>query len=169
MRILVMTAGALVVAACGGEAPKAEKVAPPKTFPTGEWEVTATVDRLISKDGTTPAVKAKQGDAVTRKACVTDPRELAALFVAEGDDCTAQTAFARGGNVNSAYTCKRPGQRGTINPTVYGKYTADTLAITVNTGTQLSGDGDYELTEKLTGKRLGDCPAGSAAAGNAAG
>lgn len=164
MRVLVMTAGALALAACGGEAPKAEKVGPPKTFPTGEWEVTATVDRLISKDGTTPAAKAKQGDVVTRKACITDAKELAALFAADGDDCKAQTAFARGGNVNSAYTCKRPGQRGTINPTVYGKYTADTLTVTVNTGTQLSGDGDYELTEKVIGKRLGDCTAEAAPA-----
>lgn len=160
VRMMMIGAAALALAACGSEAPKAEEeAAPPATFPTGEWEVTTTVEGLTSTDGTTPLVKVKKGDTVTRKACVTDSKDLVALFAAEGDACTVQTAYARGGNVNSAYTCKRPGQGGTVNPTVYGKYTADSFDITVNTGTQLSGNGDYELREKAVGKRLGDCAA----------
>ena len=164
MKLMGIGAAALALAACGSEAPKAEQeAAPPATFPTGEWEVTSTVDGLTSTDGTTPLVKVKKGDTATRKACITDAKELAALFTAQDDDCKAQTAYARGGNVNSAYTCKRPGQGGTVNPTVYGKYTADSFNITVNTGTQFSGNGDYELREKAVGKRLGDCSAAPAA------
>lgn len=161
---------ALALMSCGGETKKEPtRAAPPATLPTGEWEVTATVDSLKSLDGATPMIKAAKGDTITRKACITDAKELSALFAVEGDTCKVQTAYARGGNINSAYSCRRAGRGGTINPTVYGKYTADTLDVTVNTGTQLTGDGDYQLTEKVTGKRLGDCSPGSATAGNATG
>ena len=48
---------------------------------------------------------------------------------------------------------------GHFAPTIAGLYTADTMEAEVSTATTYSGDGDYQMTEKVTGKRLGDCAA----------
>lgn len=150
----------LALVACGGEAPQNETAAAPvkpAAFPAGEWEVTSSVESLGSTDKTTPKTSRKEGDSIIRKACVADPKKLEALFTAEGDTCTVQTAFTKNGRINNAYSCRRSGQM--LNPTVNGKYTADSFEATVDTATYFSGDGDYQMREKITGKRLGDCPA----------
>jgi hypothetical protein len=161
MAILPMAA----LAACGGEAPTKEaKAETPKTFPTGQWEVTGSVDSVVSKDGSTPAVQAKKGDPIKRSACISDPKKLEALFLAAGDTCTIQTEYARSGRINNAYQCKRPGVGGTIYPTVAGEYEGDSFEARTTTGTTLSGSGDYQMVEVMTGKRTGDCAAGDAPA-----
>ena len=162
MRKLILAAvPALVLAACGGEsAPatnEAAAAAVPAAFPVGEWEVSSTVERIASTDGSTPAISAKQGDKATRKACVATADELTKLFADEGADCKVTTTYARQGRINTAYQCKRPG--GLTTPTVNGTYTADTLDVTVDTASMLSGTGDYTMSSKVTGKRLGDCAA----------
>ena len=40
-----------------------------------------------------------------------------------------------------------------------GKYDEQTFEVVAITGTYFTGSGDYALTQKLTGKRIGDCPA----------
>lgn len=150
----------LALAACGAEPAKEKPAATvkPATFPLGEWEVTSSAESLASTDKTTPETSRKVGDSVVRKACVADAKALQALFAAEGDTCTVQTAFTKNGRINNAYSCRRSGQM--VNPTVNGKYTADSFEATVDTATYFSGSGDYQMREKVTGKRLGDCPAG---------
>lgn len=157
---------ALLLAACGGEAQRAGDEAAaeapvPAAFPVGEWEVTSVVERIGSTDGTTPATSAKQGDSATRKACAATAAELSKLFAPEGADCTAMSDYARQGRINTAYKCDIPG--GVLTPTVNGRYTADTLEVVVDSASMLSGSGDYQMSAKVTGKRLGDCPAGGAA------
>lgn len=165
MRKLVWAAApALMLGACGGEsAPPANETATaavPAAFPVGEWEVSSTVERIASTDGSTPAVSAKEGDKATRKACVADADQLSKLFADEGADCKVTTTYARQGRINTAYQCQRPG--GLTTPTVNGRYTADTLDVTVDTASMLSGTGDYTMSSKVTGQRLGDCTAGGA-------
>ena len=163
-KFLVAAAPALLVAACGGDAGEASKeaeAAVPVDFPVGEWEVTSTVERIGSADGTTPAIAAKPGDSATRKACVADASQLSSLFAPEGVQCTAMSDYARQGRINTAYKCAIPG--GYLTPTVNGRYTADTLDVIVDSASMLSGSGDYQMSAKVTGKRLGDCPASAAA------
>lgn len=165
-QIVTIVIGCLALAACGGDAPREAEAAAdevPAAFPTGQWEVTGAVDSIVSKDGTTPIAKAKKGDAIKRAACVSDPKDLQALFVADGDTCTAQTEYARSGRINTAYQCKRSGVGGSVYPTVAGEYKADSFIAEVTTGTVLSGNGDYQMVEKLEGKRTGDCAAAPAA------
>jgi hypothetical protein len=162
MRILVLAAApALLLAACGGETGEAANetaaAAVPVAFPVGEWEVTSTVERIGSTDGTTPAIAAKPGDSATRKACVAEASQLSSLFAPEGVQCTAMSDYARQGRINTAYKCAIPG--GVLTPTVNGRYTADTLDVIVDSASMLSGSGDYQMSAKVTGKRLGDCPA----------
>ena len=160
MKKLMLAAVPLLLTACGGaEAPKEEaKAKPPTAMPMGEWEVTATVARLQSIDKTTPAVAKKEGDTWTRKACLTKPEDLSKLLLPENETCTSNTSYARQGRINSSFTCRTPG-KGDHTPTIAGLYTADTMEAEVSTATTYSGDGDYQMTEKVTGKRLGDCAA----------
>lgn len=158
-RMIVAALPLLLVAGCGGEAPKQEAAAAevPVSFPAGEWEFTSTVDALASTDQSTPAYGRKVGSSETTKACIKDGKDLMAVIPTKGDTCTVSTSYTRNGRVNTAYTCKRPGKPGDLNPTANGNYTADSMNATVVTATLFAGDGDYELTEKVTGKRLGDC------------
>ena len=150
---------ALLLASCGGEAPKEEAATkPPTAMPMGAWEVTATVAKLQSTDNSTPATKRKQGETWTRKACLAKPEDLAKLLLPEGENCTAVSNYARQGRINSAFTCRVAG-KGDHTPTVAGLYTADTFEAEVSTASMFSGDGDYQMTETMQGKRLGDCAA----------
>ncbi len=150
-----------LLAACGGEAPKEEAVgAVPDNLPAGEWEFTSTVEKLASTDGSTPATSRTVGSAETVKACIKDGKDLLNVIPAKGDKCSVSTSYTRTGRVNTAYTCTRPGHSGALNPTANGNYTADTMDVTVVTSTMFAGNGDYDITEKVTAKRLGDCAAG---------
>lgn len=160
MRKLVMAFGPLLLlAGCGGEsetaANEAAEAVVPAAFPVGQWEVTATVESIGSTDGTTPVISAKKGDSTTRKACVADPKQLDMLFAPEGTKCSALADYARQGRINTAYKCNVAG--GVLTPTVNGRYTADTLDVIVDSASMLSGSGDYQMSEKVTGKRIGDC------------
>lgn len=158
MRTIKMLVPALLLlAGCGGEAEppanSADEV--PTAFPAGEWEMTATVENLVSTDQSTPATTAKVGDTSTRKACIKDSKALVALFAPEGGDCSALSDYARQGRINTAYACKVRG--GLISPMANGRYTADGFEVQLDTSSQLSSSGDYQLRAKATGKRLGDC------------
>jgi len=162
-----MVALLLPLSACGGETakPAAEDKVPPATFPAGEWEVSTLTESLKSADKSTPATIHKEGATTVAKVCAApgekpDP----ALFVEAGDKCSTTTAYARGGRVSLAYNCTRPG-RGMVMPTVDGKYDADTFEVAVSVGSYFKADGDYIMTQRIKGKRLGDCTPGAKAAG----
>lgn len=164
MKAQWMIAPALLLAACGGETPApVEQAAKPARLPAGEWEVTSVAESLKSTDNSTPALDRKQGDSVTRKACVAADGKADALLLATGDKCSSTSNYNRDGRINASWTCQRPGN-GQLNPAVDGKYTADTFEAVVTTGTWFSGSGDYTLSEKVTARRLGDCPAAAAPA-----
>jgi hypothetical protein len=159
-RLIAAGVPLFLLAACGAEAPKEEVVAAvPDSVPAGEWEFTSTVEKLASTDNSTPAFTRAVGSSETVKACIKDGKDLVNVFPTKGDNCTVSTSYTRTGRINTAYACTRPGRPGPLNPTVNGNYTADTMDVTVVTSTMFAGDGDYDLTEKVTAKRLGDCAA----------
>ena len=160
-----LIAPAMLLAACGETKPaQEEKAAVPAKLPAGEWEVSTTVESLKSTDQTTPAVAFKQGDTLTHRACVAaDGKPADELFLAKGDQCTGTSVFIRKGRINASWNCQRPG-KGQVMPSADGKYTADSFEVLVTTGTWFSGTGDYELVQRMKGRRVGDCPAAGAAA-----
>ena len=162
----------MMLAACGGDKPAAvEEPVKPAKLPAGEWEVSSTVESLRSTDNTTPATALKQGETSTHRACVAaDGTPETKLWLAEGDECTATSVYIKDGRINGSWNCRRPGQSGPVMPAVDGKYTADSFEVAVTTGTYFAGTGDYTLTQKMIGRRVGDCPAeGAAEAENATG
>ena len=166
-RRTLMIAMLLPLSACGGETakPAAEDQAPPTSFPAGEWEVSTLTESLKSADKSTPATIHKAGATLVAKVCAAPgPKPDPALFVETGDKCSTTSAYARNGRVNLAYKCDRPG-KGMVMPTIDGNYDSDTFEVAVSTGSYFAGAGDYVMTQRIKGKRLGDCTPGAVAAG----
>ncbi len=165
IRTLMGTATLAMLAACGNEAPRPAAVEKPKTLVAGEYEVVSEVTMLASADKSTPATKLKMGDKQTIRACVAaDGTPDPAMFAEAGDKCIVNNSYARSGRLSVQYTCNRAG-KGDINLNADGNFTADGYEVLVTAGSSFPGDGDYNVTRKLTAKRLGACPAGEAAAG----
>ena len=164
MRRTIIITLALASAACANEAPKKVEVEAPRKMVAGEYEVISEVTKLASTDKTTPATKVKLGDKQTIRACVAadgtpDPK----MFVEAGDSCTMTNSYARSGRLSVQYSCNRPG-KGELYPNADGNFTADGYKALVTVGSSFAGDGDYTLTRTLTARRIGECPAGGAAA-----
>ena len=162
----MMLAALIALAGCSeAPAPVAEDKTPPATFPAGEWEVSTLTESLKSADKSTPATIHKVGATIVAKVCAAPgPKPDPALFVESGDKCSTTTAYARNGRVNLAYNCTRPG-RGMVMPTIDGKYDADTFEVVTAVGSYFKADGDYIMTQRIKGKRLGDCAPAAKAAG----
>ena len=163
IRFLTATGVLAMLAGCGSEAAQPARVEKPKTMVAGEYEVVSEVTKLASTDKSIPATKLELGGVETIRACVAangtpDP----AMFVEDGDSCTATNSYARAGRLSVQYTCKRAGQ-GELYPNADGNYTADGYQALVTVATSFAGAGDYTLTRTLTAKRVGDCPAAAPA------
>lgn len=164
-RALILTASVALLAACDSEPakPPAKQVAgPPVSFPAGQWEVTALTQKVQAKDRFAPQTRETVGKSTTRKLCSpAGPAPAFALFADQGADCTSVDDYARRGRLNMTFSCKRPGL-GQVNISLDGDYTADSFVAGVIAASSFAGQGDYTLTQKVTGKRIGECPAGKA-------
>ena len=166
-RLYMMLALLLPLAGCDSDAPApvAEEKGPPAIFPAGEYEISALTETLRSADKTTPATKHKVGTSEVQKICSpAGPKPASALFADKGDSCTSTSDYAKNGRINMSYRCQRPG-RGLLTLTLDGKFDENSFEVEVATGTYFSGQGDYVLTQRLKGKRPGDCAAPAQAAG----
>jgi hypothetical protein len=150
----------LVLAACsggeGGEQKKVEEA--PVAIEAGQWETAFEVASIRSVDKTTPALKAEVGNKETGKSCIAEadraepPPEL---FAGAGYDCDYKTSYIKNGRINASLSCKRSGVSGEFLMSVSGSYTKDAFEGTVGTTTYLPGDGDFEMTRKISGRRTG--------------
>ncbi len=166
-RMMILLALTLPLAACNEAAAPApaEEKGPPALFVPGEYEVTALTETLKSADQFSPATKHQVGATDVSKICSpAGPKPAPALFADKGDSCTATSDYAKDGRINMSYNCQRPGQ-GLLTLTFDGKYDDQSFEVAVATGTYFSGQGDYVLTQRIKGKRLGDCAAPPAKAG----
>lgn len=175
MRKIIMTAAAAaLLTGCGGEAPeqkdaKSERAA---SLTAGEYELAWTVTDVKSTDQTTPATSLKAGEpATTARTCVGANGKLDPAAFAEGSDsCTVTENYVKNGRMSLQLKCTRAGQSGNVMQGIDGNFTADAFEATVLGSTGFGGSGDYNMTRKVTAKRIGDCPAGGGSAdGNAAG
>ena len=161
----MVVAVAVTLAACGKAPAPVVDDAPPATFPAGEWEVSTLTETLKGADRDSPATIHKAGATLVAKVCAAPgPKPDPALFVETGDKCTADAAYAKNGRVNLVYKCDRPG-KGMVMPTIDGNYTADSFEVATSVGSYFTGLGDYVMTQRIKGKRLGECAPEAKAAG----
>ena len=157
---------AVSLAACGGEpaAPAKEEAA--QALNPGLYEVTSEVTALSSTDNTTPFTKLKVGDKATIKACVGANNKPAPELFAEAaaDKCEIKNSYIRYGRLSAQMSCTREGRRGEVMPAMMGSFTADSFEGEITQLSYFIEDGDYRMSRKVTAKRVGDCPAGAAAA-----
>jgi hypothetical protein len=158
-----------LVGACSGAAEEKKAEGPvAAALAAGQWQADFETTAFRSTDGKTPLVTAKVGDKASAAACVeagAEQKPAPALFVGEGYDCTYGTSYIRGGRVNTQLTCTHAG-KGPIGFSVSGTSTADSFEGTAETVSYLPGEGDFQMTRKVTARRTG--PSCSAPATKAA-
>ena len=164
-RLVMIAAAAAALGACSGAAEEKKAEEKAAKLEAGEYEVSIKVDEVRSTDQTTPATSLKAGDTpeAVRTCVPADGKLEPKLFADAGDSCTQQSRYASRGRMSMQYQCTRAG-KGPVSATVEGKFTKDSFEAKVATSTYMSGEGDYQLTRTLTGKRVGDCGAAAPAA-----
>ena len=167
MRLLIGIAAAAAASACGGGSDGGNEAGGGKAggsagaaMQPGQWEMTTTVTRMNVPG--MPAGVNPTPPPNTSRTCLTaeDVRENA-NFVSEsaGEGCTSQNASMSGGRIQATIQCNRP--EGQMSMTMDGQYTPTTLALTQQIRTSMAGGQNVEMDARMTGRRIGDCPAGS--------
>jgi len=156
MRFLMILPLFAATAACsGGEAPKQEEEAA-ASMEGGQWETSQEVTSFRSTDKATPALKAAAGDRSVGQACVEEgdkTKPPAELFAGAGYECKYKDSYIRGGRLNATLECERDALEGNINLQVSGSYTGTSFEGTVTATSFLSGDGDFVMASKISGRR----------------
>lgn len=159
MRILACIIMIGAVAACGGETE--QNVAAPKAdhLSAGLWELTSEVTAFQTVDQGEPKIDTPVGTQATEQVCVGgEGRPPSALFTGEGYRCNFDNYYLRSGTINVTLQCAREGLDGMIPISAAGNFEADSLEYSRQVRTVLSGDGDVQITQRVTGRRAGDCP-----------
>ena len=162
----------LILAACGGAAEQNKAAAKAASLSAGQWQLTSEVTAFSKADQGPPAIDTPVGTRATESVCVGAGRPPAELFAGADYDCRYDNYYARNGRVNVTMICHRDGLVGNIPATADGQFEADSLDFTRDLRTSLSGNGDVQITQHVTGRRTGECtpePAGGNASAAKAG
>jgi hypothetical protein len=128
----------------------------------GEWELTNEITNITLADQGTAAVPMKVGMRTTTKSCIT-PEQVEqpqpTIFASSKDTCTYKNFYMSRGRLVASMSCKQPGLDGEMLMTVEGDYTNTSMDVTVEMATSLVGPGDVKVNSKISGRRLGECPA----------
>jgi hypothetical protein len=152
----------LFVAACGDGAAE-QNIAAPKasSLTPGQWELTSEVTAFQTVDQGAPKIDTPVGTRATELVCVGEGRPPATLFAGEGYRCNVDNYYLRNGRINVTMQCAREELSGAVPITVAGSFEAESLEYVRELRTVLAGDGDVQVTAKVTGRRTGDCPPGA--------
>jgi hypothetical protein len=163
----------LLIAGCDDGAPATNNSAAsaPAGIAPGQWELAGEVTTFTTKDdGPTPAINTPVGTRATQSVCVGAGDRLPVDFFSGGNlVCTYGNYYLRGGRINAALNCTRAGLPGSVPISIDGTFADGTASFTRGLRTVLPGNGDVEITTRVTARRTGDCAPGAAAApaGNA--
>jgi hypothetical protein len=158
MRIIACVTMLAAIAACG-EAESDEKVAPKASSLTpGQWELTSEVTAFETVDEGEARINTPVGTRATELVCVGAGRPPATLFAGEGYRCNFDNYYLRNGRLNVTLQCAREELSGSVPIAAAGTFEAESLEYERQLRTILSTDGDVELTARVTGRRVGECP-----------
>ena len=158
------------VAACSGDggSESANKVDPASIrIEPGEWELTTEITNMTLADQGSGALPMKVGMKTTTKSCIT-PEQVEqpqpTLFSSSKDTCAYKNFYMSRGRLVASMSCQQPGIDGQMLMTVDGKYSDSSMDVSVEMAMSRSGPGDVKVNSKLSGRRLGECPADTGAA-----
>jgi hypothetical protein len=158
MRCLIIVPLCLA-AACseGGTGEKAEEAAA-ATMQAGQWEISSEVTAFRSTDKATPALKAAVGDKSTTPVCIEAGKEAkppAEIFAGAGYECDYKDSYIRSGRITASLDCERDALEGKIYMAIEGTYKGDSFEGTSTSTSYLSGEGDFAMSSKISGRRTG--------------
>ena len=147
----------------------------------GQWESVTTI-KSIDIPGAPPEVlqqvRAQVGQAQTQRECLTaeqarDPLAQMRRMLSQGNtgNCNFTDQVFAGGTIRIRGTCNPPGG-GSAQVGLEGTFTETTLEanLTMNAqgpaGAAMPGVTSMNMTAEVRGRRVGDCAAGAAPAGN---
>jgi hypothetical protein len=165
MRFLIIVPLLLAVG-CSGGGGEEKQAEDSGAMQAGQWEVTYEVTAFRSTDKATPALKAAVGDKSTAPACIEAGKEdkpPAEMFAGAGYKCDYKDKYVRNGRVTATLDCERDALEGHIFMTVEGSYKGDSFEGTSAATSYLSGDGDFAMNSKISGRRTGPTCAAPAA------
>ena len=178
MRNVIVSAAALLAAACGSESGSGNRSEAGKAgagnssaaaggggsaapaLQAGEWEMTTQVLSMNIPNmpkGMSPPLP----QPTTVRTCVT-PEQAAnpsgGFLTGSGDDggCTSENVSMSGGRIQATVQCRA--ETGTMRSTINGEMSATSYAITQQVETSAQGM-TMEMESRTTGRRIGDCPA----------
>ena len=159
MRSLALIALLAATACSGGsEAPKQEQEqAVAEKLDAGQWELTTEVTKFDKSDQGTPKIDTPVGTKATSSHCIAEAdakKPQPGLFGGEKDECTYGDFYMSAGRLSATVNCKRPGLSGNVATRADVDFTATTMDGTLSTTTYLTTDGDVQITNKLTGRRV---------------
>lgn len=168
MKYFAMRCGALVTAglmmtACGdggesaapveNKAEVADKIAP------GEYEVKTKVTSLDVTEGNKADSQLAMDSETSNKVCVGEDGVIPAEAFAEpGDNCTAESPYAKRGKLRVTMRCIRP-SKGEVGLQVTGDVDGDGMTGEIDTSSYLVGSGDYRMKRSFTATPTGACGA----------
>lgn len=149
----------LMMAACGSGTAEKNVAAPAAaaSIAAGQWELTTEVTAFETQDDGTPRINTPVGTRATETVCVGADRPSDAFFTGADFDCGDGSYYVRNGRMNVTLACRREGLTGQIPIAAEGTFAADTVEFNRTVRTILSTDGDVELTQRVTGRRTGEC------------
>lgn len=176
MRIasFVTAAGLLALAACGGSdkadgngsaAKSGAAAGGDVKLQPGEWEM-AMETISVTAPGLPPAVAASMKQPrVTNRTCMTQEEAegpKADMFAgSSGANCKQEGFVWAGGRMKGTTTCSGTGGTGKVSMMMDGQYSAQSMDVNMKMTTEAAGT-PMTVETRMTGKRLGDCPAGKA-------
>jgi len=165
MRALIILPLCLAAACSGGGGGENKAEAAADSMQAGQWEVATEVTAFRSTDKATPALKAAVGDKATSPGCIEAGKDEppAELFAGAGYECKYKDKYIRSGRITATLDCERDALEGRIFMTIEGSYTGDSFEATSTVNSYLSGDGDFAMNSKITGRRTGHTCAAPAA------
>jgi hypothetical protein len=170
----IAAAAALMLTACGGQGAN-EAGANGQAAGTeaggddslalapGEWEMTM---QMVRMSGMPEGADASNFPATTIRTCLTpeEARRPGADFLTgsgENNGCTYENMSMTGGRMQGSVQCATA--EGTMNATFDGQFSPNSYEVTHQARMSGAGAAETEFESRITGRRIGDCPANSAA------
>ena len=158
MKQLVALVPVLMLAGCGGGGEEKAKQEVAANLTPGQRAVTREVTAFRATDNATPQINAPVGTRTTESICVAaGDRPPGELFAGAGYQCEYGNYYMRSGRINVSLSCRREGLNGEVRLTTDGSFQAEQFEANVETTTFLTGEGDSLFTQRVTGRRTGDC------------
>ena len=177
IRIAMAAASLIALAACGGDGDDNKASAgdgdvqgqgrilddDDVKLRAGQWEMKTEVNAPGMPAEVAAMMKSQAATATTM--CITEEeanRSDANLFTGKKDEnCTTEGFEAKGGRVKGTITCNAATGEGKMTMEVDGAFQRESYEVTTRMDMQGMGSEAMKMETKVTGRRLGDCPAGA--------